>query len=211
MEEKGAADVTPVPAVHVTVEQLEAMFPSLDAALVRVLAADASTPQQAMETLLALMAATTEAAAPALPPRDLGLDDIDAFPSLADADGWQISSRQLFDRDPEADLGSAWCDRAREIASKPEPCPVVKAAAAPLVGTQKKLASKDEGAEVVPPETEYELRQRLGKQRISNRARFHRKRADPLLANAGSQLGVADGEDEDDYPYAAEVEDAEGV
>merc|ERR1719446_1988097 len=180
LQDKGTEGIS-VPAFHATTEQLESMFPSLDAALVRALLADASTPQQAMETLLALSAATAEPATAPLPPRNVGLDDVDAFPSLVDADGWQVTSQQLFDRNPEADLGSAWCDRARAIASKPAPCPVAKTANA----TQKKRADKrDEGAslEMVHPETDYELRHRLGKQRVSNRARFGR-RANAIAPN----------------------------
>jgi len=199
VEEKGVA-VAAVPARQATAEQLESMFPNLDPVLVRALAADATTPQQAMETLLALSAATAEPASVPLPPRDVGLEDIDAFPSLVDADGWQVCSQQLFDRNPEADLGSAWRDRAKAIASTPAPCPVAKPAN-PLAIRQKRASKQDDGAspETVHVETEYELRHRLGKQRISNRVRFPGKKANALSTNPDPiycSNGAADGEEE---------------
>lgn len=192
MEEGNGTGVAAVTAVDVTVEQLESMFPSLDAELVRALAADASTPQQAMETLLVLSASTAEPAAAPLPPRDIGIEDTDAFPSLVDADGWQVSSEQLFNRNPEADLGSVWRDRAKAIAGKPAPRQDAKATA--TVATQRKLACKqdDAGSLQTNPETEYELRHRRGEQRVNNRARFRRRRGNAVLT-----VGEEDGEEED--------------
>merc|ERR1719213_553298 len=98
------------------------MFPALDSALVHALAADAGTPQQAMETLLALAEAVAEPAKVLQPEAELSLQDMDAFPSLMDADGWQVSSQHMFDRTSD-DLGSAWRDRAKAVASQPAPQP----------------------------------------------------------------------------------------
>merc|ERR1719440_1941364 len=112
---------TTVAHTAATVDELEIMFPKLDPALVRALAADAGTVQQAMETLLALSEATAEPQGPAQPPKDIGLQDADAFPHLVDADGWEVVSQRLFDHSLEEDLGSVWRDRARAIASTPAP------------------------------------------------------------------------------------------
>jgi hypothetical protein len=115
--------------VGVTYKELEEMFPSLDTALIHTLLAEAPSPKHAIETLLALSASAAEPVtdageAPAAPPRnlprwDLGVEDHNKFPSLVDADGWQIPSRL-----PQADeenLGDAWRDRARAAADKPAP------------------------------------------------------------------------------------------
>jgi len=157
------------------VDALEAMFPNLDSALVRVLASDAASPQLAMETLLALTFAIAEPLAAARLPKDIGLEDIDAFPSLVDADGWQVAGQQQLRRSSEEDLGSAWCDRARAIASTPAQRPAVRMAAT-LATSKKRVSEQDEpiGLEVPQPESEYEYRQRLGKQRVQNRAQFGR-------------------------------------
>lgn len=188
------AGVTAATAADVTVDELEAMFPTLDPPLVRMLADDAGTPQQALETLLKLVAASAEPALPSPPPRDLGLEDTDAFPSLVDADGWQVVSQQLFDRNLEEDLGSAWRDRAKEIANKPAPHQLAR-----TVVTAKKRASKQDKVsdfEMVQPETEYEMRHRRGKQRMQNRARFQPPRkAAAMPGDADSQLSEASGEE----------------
>lgn len=174
VEEQYAQAVPPATAhmaTAATVDELEVMFPKLDAGLVRALAADAGNLQQAMETLLALSEATAEPQGPAPALKDIGLQDTDAFPSLVDADGWEVVSQRLFDRDLEEDLGSAWRDRAKAIASKPAP-PAAPGKAS--VHAKKRAAKQDNGSnlEALQPETEYELRQRLGQQRIQNRMRF---------------------------------------
>merc|ERR1712226_1476693 len=86
----------------VTVADLEVMFPLLDAALVRSIATDVPTPQHAIETLLALNDAMSEPVAggpraSTPPPRDLGVEDYEKFPSLLDADGWQVVCRKDFE------------------------------------------------------------------------------------------------------------------
>jgi len=157
------------------VDALEAMFPNLDSALVRVLASDAASPQVAMETLLALTAAIAAPLVAAPLPKDMGLEDIDAFPSLFDADGWQVAGQQQLARSSEQDLGSAWCDHAKIIASTPAQRPAARMVA--TVATLKKRVSKQDesiGLEMQQPESEYEYRQRLGKQRVKNRAQFGR-------------------------------------
>lgn len=168
----GTADVT-------TIKDLEDMFPALDPALIHLLAADAGSPLLAMETLLALAAAApAETNQDALPAMELGLNDNDAFPCLVDADGWQLPSEQLFARNPEADLGSAWCERAKVVASMPSPA-VVSYPKSTLATYRKTCSRKQEAAIVqdassdgILAETEHEFRIRHGRQRINNRTRF---------------------------------------
>lgn len=171
----------------VTVPELAAMFPSLDAELVQALAAEARTPYHALETLLALAAAVNEPAAPASPAQDLALENTDAFPSLIDADGWQVASQHMFDRHAEEDLGSAWRDRAKAAASKPAPAAAIATPTAP----KRRPGKKDEASRLdhAQAENDYEFRQRLGKQRVQNRARFSRR---AVLAGADSEWGPAE-------------------
>lgn len=209
--EEQRACAAPVTATHVTVQELEAIFPALDPALVRVLAADAGTPQQAMETLLMLAAAAAEPVRPHLPETELGLQDMDAFPSLMDADGWQVPSQHLFDRSTEEDLGSAWSDRAKAIASKPAPLPATSMKV--VGGGVKKRASKQElsGSPDAPQsETEYEFRQRLGRQRIQNRTRFPGSRRGSALATA-AECRLSEASQEDDESLSAEDTPAEAT
>ncbi|OLP87091.1 hypothetical protein AK812_SmicGene31726 [Symbiodinium microadriaticum] len=130
--------------------ELEAMFPTLDAELVRSIHAEAQTPQDAVDTLLALtLAAEPLEALPTLPPREVGMDDHDKFPALTDAEGWQVANQKLFDRDPEEDLGSAWRDRAKAAQDMPAPKAAV-APAKPRSGPAK--AKKEDADENAEPE-----------------------------------------------------------
>ncbi|CAE7761270.1 unnamed protein product, partial [Symbiodinium pilosum] len=115
-----------------------AMFPTLDADLVRSIYAEAQTPQDAVDTLLALTVAADpmEVPLPTLPPLEVGMDDHDKFPALTDAEGWQVANQKLFDRDPEEDLGSAWRDRAKAAQHMPAPKAAV-ASAKPRSGPAK--------------------------------------------------------------------------
>lgn len=198
-----------------TTSDLEAMFPTLDAALVRTLAAEAPTPQHAIETLLALAAATAEpvaggerAASP--PPRDLGVEDMDKFPSLTDGDGWQVVSKQQFERDPEEELGSAWRDRAKTAAGVPAP-PQKKPAAPPAgYGAQKRRSAqkKEDAVDREQPqlETDYEFRQRMGQKRAQNRAQYGRGRGRGTGAGAQASAGRGAGSADDEESVVTEDE-----
>jgi len=172
-DDKAAA--SPIPT---TAADLQAMFPNMDAALVQTLAAEAPSHQAAMETLLALSAAMADPVKPEQPPKDIGLEDADAFPLLVGADGWEVASRQQLERKLDEDTGSPWCDRAKAAASKPAP-PIVATAAA-AVAMRRKSSNRACAAgfcETSGPETEtdYEYRHRLGKDRTQNRAKFGRQ------------------------------------
>lgn len=172
-ESTGRAAATSYSGTAATVDELATMFPSLDADLVRVIAGDFPTPQHAIETLLTLVASSSEPTEPPLPPKDLPLEDMDMFPSLTDADGWQVADKKQFERDPEEELGSAWRDRAKEAAPMPAP----KSAWTSGVPSSKRRGDREkeeQTSEVALPETDYETRHRRGQQKARNRAQFGR-------------------------------------
>lgn len=168
---------------------LEAMFPLLDAALVRALSAEAPTQQQAIETLLVLSASmsepgeasTTRATMP--PPRLLGVEDRDKFPSLG-----REPARRCESQDPpgaggdvaargeeEKDLGSAWCDRAKAAADMPAPRPTAWASAVAAPRRRKDARSKDDADEPQHVMTDYEFRHRVGQRRARRRLQYGRR------------------------------------
>ena len=103
------------------------------------------------------------------------VEDTDAFPSLCEAHGWQVAGRREDELNVDGDLGGAWCDRAKGIASMPTPRPATKPAAA--VTAQKKCVNRHMEAsdlDTTHPETDYECRHRLGKERAHKRAQFGR-------------------------------------
>jgi len=99
------------------------MFPSLDADLVNSLVREASTLEQAIEILLALTTAdqpesqfpTTESQPPTTLPVELGVASMLEFPSLCDADGWQVPSGRGFGLGDVSDK-TVWCDQAKTVA-----------------------------------------------------------------------------------------------
>lgn len=161
----------------VTAKELEDMFPTLDSSLIQVLRAEAPSAQQAIDILLALVASVqdvnTGLAVPtrSLPSRErLGVDDHEKFPSLVDADGWQILCPML-GQVSEGGLGSAWRDLALTAADKPElkrkpQQPRPNARRPPVQG--KKHAEGD----AIQPMSEFEARQRDGERRYQNRKQY---------------------------------------
>jgi len=195
---------------------LESMFPSLDPALVRMLYAEAQSPQAAIETLLALAAATNEPGAPmqraaSPPPRDLGVKDISKFPSLVDADGWQITSRRQLESDPNADLGSAWCERAKAGAAAPAPAPS-QGQRAPMGAwgqrrKEKAKESEDQADQTEWP-TDYEARHQAGQRRALKRAQYGRLRG--VVKGSGPRQKIR-AEDDSSAESAAEDELVGGI
>lgn len=170
---------------------LEAMFPLLDASLVRALAAEAPTQERAVETLLALSAAMSAPGdgqadrATTPPPRLLGVEDHNKFPSLsaAPAPRHAPSAMAAADAVPEGeeaaateDLGSAWRDRAKAAADLPGPCPVARAGATMAPARRRKEGGTKAEAPVEAQQymTDYEFRRRAGQRRALHRARSGR-------------------------------------
>jgi len=220
-EESGAAwENAAAAGAGATVSDFEAMFPALDPSLVRALIAEAPTSQLAIETLLALAAATAEPVAGSEglprartpPPWNLGMEDLNKFPSLVDADGWQITSRRQIERDAEEDLGSVWRDRAKAAADKPGP-----KAAPPLVPTVKRRSRHKgfySGGEPQQTETDYDFRKRIGQKRAQNRVQYGRggrgRAGHSGGAVATGGLGATAGGDGDSASEASECEIDEG-
>jgi len=153
--------------------ELEAMFPTLDPALVRSIYAEAQSPQAGIDTLLQLAASTNEPviisageAHPAakVPPREIGVEDENKFPSLTDADGWQVVGRAQLERDLQGDLGSNWAQKAKIGASAPCPAPAPRVALG-VWGRPRKEKPKEEQkqeSEHHQPPTDYEYRHDVG-------------------------------------------------
>jgi len=174
--------------VTIVVQDLQAMFPMLDTDLVYALYTDARTPQHALDTLLELAAAFAEPVPagdwpPSPPPRDVGVHDHDRFPSLCTADGWQVANQRAFDREQE-ELGTEWCDRAKEAANLPAPMTKprtlfsawsVDATAAHRSNHRRRTV---DDACIDLSETEYELRHRVGQERARRRSQ-HARVSDP--------------------------------
>jgi len=170
--------------VSLSLEELQNMFPSLDASLVRVMVAEARTPEAAMDTLLALAGAIAEPGVPPSSPEGPPLEDAEAFPALVDAQGWQVYCRRHLEEDPDQALGSAWCDVAKSIASTPAPKPEILpskqtasefgAATRRSHGSRRCKVAEPNWPHQESPETDYEFRHRLGKARIQNRRQFRR-------------------------------------
>lgn len=150
----------------IPVADLEAMFPSLDGALVRALAMEASTVERAVELLLALSAATAspaaaeaEGCAPAQ--HDLGLCDLAAFPVLHDAGGWQVADPRLLGDGPGAGAAAGapqlgppltWSARASAARGHPHaPRALAPRRAAPLAAPLTAPLAAALAAGIAPP------------------------------------------------------------
>jgi len=188
----------------VTISDLEAMFPMLDAGLVNCIYADSRTPQAAIDTLLALSADLSEPVngiprVKTPPPRDVGVEDHEKFPSLTDSNGWQVASAKLFERDPEEELGSVWRDRAKDAAHLAAPKALPSGSA---WGKPRKKKESDEKAnngyaddDRPLPETDYEFRHRVGQRRAKHRLQYGRGRGRGGGRGANGGHG---GDDEDE-------------
>eukprot|EP00443_Scrippsiella_acuminata_P004339 CAMPEP_0115249644 /NCGR_PEP_ID=MMETSP0270-20121206/42696_1 /TAXON_ID=71861 /ORGANISM="Scrippsiella trochoidea, Strain CCMP3099" /LENGTH=288 /DNA_ID=CAMNT_0002664991 /DNA_START=55 /DNA_END=921 /DNA_ORIENTATION=+ len=175
--------------------ELEAMFPNLDPTLIRALCADAPSEQSAIDTLLALAAASAEphtvgdavvAAPVVLPSLNVGLEDHENFPALVDAEGWQVGSQRQFElaeklaQGEEEDLGSAWRDQAQAAADIPAP-PAKAWGPAKVASAMGRKRGKEEenrkegeepSTEAAQPMTDYEFRQHVGQRRARHRVQF---------------------------------------
>jgi hypothetical protein len=170
------------PAVDVTSNDLVAMFPSIDPKLVRTLMEEAQTPQDAIETLLEIAATIGDLGevgqrVSTPPPLNLGVEDMQQFPTLMDADGWQVVSQHQFERDPEENLGSAWRDRAKAAVPLPAPVPMqshVRGKAASRKRERKEKESDITDNTDSQLDTDFDLRHKKGEQRANNRVQFGR-------------------------------------
>lgn len=169
--------------------QLEKMFPNLDPELVWNTFQETPNTQDALDTLLALSAAmssdsgaagrtdaVTEACASAHVANhkhEASPVDSSTWPVLVDSDGWEIVNFQML-RQQEQDLGSVWCNTAKDAASLPTP----KVAPNTLLKARRKQMEpqvsmrtmdciEEDTASVL---TDYELRQMRGQLRVNKLA-----------------------------------------
>jgi len=126
----------------VATSNLEEMFPHLDATLIQSLQTEARTEREAIEVLLALSAAVVQpdTITPSKP-QSLGIENHLTFPSLIDADGWQVPCKRLH----EEDLGTAWCCLAKTAVHKPAPKGVVRSSR--LTATRSRRQGQREAAD----------------------------------------------------------------
>jgi len=179
---------------------LEEMFPHLDKTLIQNFQTEARTEREAIEVLLALSAAMVqpEMAQPdttVLPkPRSLGIENHVSFPSLIDADGWQVPGKHLH----EEDLGTAWCSRARAAVDKPAP----KGLARPAMMTearcgrrgQRKAADVEDMEQEPQVFTDYDYRHEMGCRRAHRRR--HCRPARVAAGPVGSSESDSGGKDD---------------
>jgi hypothetical protein len=159
--------------VVVTRGDMVAMFPSIDPVLVRILAEEARTPQDAIETLLELSGVGYQRATTP-PPLHLGVEDMEKFPSLVDADGWQVVSQRELERDTEENLGSAWRDRAKAAIPLPAPAAVSSSVWGTVVAKRRERKEQESDATEDTTVTDYDVRHRKGQQRAQNRVHYGR-------------------------------------
>lgn len=179
-----------------TGQDLAAMFPALDADLIRAIVADSASTPAAIETLIQLSAATSEVGpaprATTPPPRDLGVSDQAQFPSLCDADGWEVvGHRQLEQLD--GDLGSNWRDRAKAGADAPDPAPVKRDLGAwgrPRKEKAKKEEEQNDEQPYLP--TDYDARHARGQHRAQNRTQYGRGAGRKGAGRGQARLGGED-------------------
>jgi len=158
--------------VAVTSGDMVAMFPSIDPALVRILADEARSPQDAIETLLQLSGVGCQRAATP-PPLHLGVEDMEKFPSLVDVDGWQVFSQRHLERGTEENFGSAWRDRAKAAIPLPAPAAVFSSARGTVVAKRRERKEQESDA-TENTTTDYDVRHRKGQQRAKNRVHYGR-------------------------------------
>jgi hypothetical protein len=173
-----------------------AMFPALDAGLVKSIFFEAQTPGKAVDTLLTLsrnIAELVSADVSSGTPRTLGVDDHDLFPLLVDADGWQVANIKEPVRHANGD-GSAWRDRAKAAASVPVP-PIKSARETTL----KHPRSRPQAPKCIvdgvvnddSQDNEYDWRQNAGVKRMQSRRKYrHPHRPNTSLADMQEVLSA---------------------
>jgi len=199
-EEAKTIEVMMCAGTAATSDDLTTMFPLLDAELVRAILADAPSPPAAMDTLLALSASmgeptVTTQRAKTPPPREIGVNDLEQFPSFTDKDGWQIVSKKLCELDQEKELGSVWCDRATKAKDIVEP--KAKSSMAPLHQKKRQQTPKEmyEG-EASEPLTTYESRQQTGQRHVRNRKLYGRRVGKAGAQSSGMHSSIDSGDEE---------------
>jgi hypothetical protein len=181
--------------------ELQSMFPELEPRLVQEICVEALTPLAAVETLLTIAQTDPFAGEGDCAPccasragRDSTHDHLD-FPSLVVADGWEVVDAHSIVNGASKGLGQDWCARVKAAAELPTPKskPIETVPVRRPLELQNKSVDNPDSTEL---ETDYECRQRQGKQRAGNRAKFPRKPR-PSHRNEESPTGVTTASDDD--------------
>jgi len=190
--------------------EIQAMFPTLDADLIRGILADASSPQVAIDTLLALVTAVNDVGIPegqppvaTPPPRDLGVNSEEYFPSLLDSSGWQVPGRAQLDANESCDTPE-YAARAKTGVSAPEP-PRAPRAPQGAWGKPRREKKAEEYAEPEYQPTDYDMRHSAGQKRVQRQTLFGRGAGRGAGARAKNQ-DVQDPDEEDAEDDGVEVD-----
>jgi len=175
-------------------KQVEEMFSSsVDPGLVRTLCSEASSLEDAVQTLLVL-SSTVSSALPADvegsvsvhkgTPRSMGIDDNAEFPILVNGDGWQVLAQSS--QRGSADIGVSWCQQAKaaaRVSSVPggaasHRLDANSSADAParVDDTLQQAEGNDTLSQIAESVvlTDYDIRQNLGESHAKNFAQYHR-------------------------------------
>lgn len=214
--------------------QLNSMFPDLEPDLVWNISQESPSMQHAVDTLLALSAATdvgiadvragsatVASASESTSTTSVGITnqhDASTWPALVGSDGWEVVNYQILQQD-EQDLGSAWCSAAKDAVSLPAPEPIPKKLMKLKAHEQKQNKSQqptistmdcvEEGGTGIF--TDYELRQQRGQQRknkLASKAARHAEVSHVHTQHNDPAAGSPEASDNDPAAGSPEVSDA---
>jgi hypothetical protein len=159
--------------------KFEALFPSIDPALVQTIVAESVTWEEALGVLLTLSDDNVKCEQRQRSIAKNPVTDNTGFPPLLDADGWEVVREAVLDAEEEDDR--MWCEVAKGDASNAQSvrgARLWETLARPSVPVHKGLLLGNatlELGEQVELETEHDCRQRRGMERRLNQAKHSRR------------------------------------
>lgn len=178
---------------------LQAMFPAVDEAVVRMVIAEAESMNHAIEALFGISSTTAAQESDiSRPPPNLGVDDHGQFPCLTDQYGWQVMpAGQEFVRDDHASPKNSW----RDLAHAAKDCPAPAALHASRADAPRKARHRPSHGKAVVAEqpilSDHEARHLDGQRRVQLKAKHGGKRS--LQKHAATlSLTVRNEEDADE-------------
>lgn len=181
---------------------LKAMFPSLESDLVHAIVAESPTWEKALGVLLSLMDDKIDFDNRQVPIAKDPVTDHLGFPSLLDADGWEV----IRGLDPNDTNHPMWCDAVRDVTNS-----VQSIRGSPqrhswmlFDGLTRKDVAVAAGNDHAEVETEHECKQRRGVERRLNRAKHDRRPTNTLVRSSEVKniAGKHDKEHKDSGPPA---------
>jgi len=157
---------------HGCKSEIEAMFPSVESNLVKTIVAESTTLEKALDVLLALV---DDEIAPVRRQDPITKDPVTdriGFPSLLDADGWEVV--------PESDSAGRvrfqWCDVVSHATqSIPQTDKRHLSMVLEVLPSNSVMAVAADGHDGAELESEHECRQRQGVERRLRRAKHNRR------------------------------------